>query len=113
MAGVKGQAHTVYTRTFRQQMWQTMRIKAREFTLADLLITVPGAAPTNAVKMLTRLKTHGIIREIGEYRGGRPGDRKRYKLVDDAGPRAPQVCTRCGGKITAGKCKKEGEPHAG
>ncbi|MFZ4437101.1 MAG: hypothetical protein ACOYOS_01610 [Syntrophales bacterium] len=107
MAGRKGQLHTFYKRTVRQQLWQTMRIKRREFTMPDLMITVPGAAKDNVKKFVQRLATHGIIRELGHYVGGRPGEFKRFRLGIDTGPALPNDCPNCGKRMTATVCKRE------
>lgn len=106
MAGKKGQHHTLL-RTIRQQLWQTMRIKRREFTMPDLMITVPGAVKDNVKKFVKRLSTHGIIREIGQYVGGRPGEFKRFRLCIDAGPVLPSDCPNCGRRLTSASCKGE------
>ncbi len=112
MAGKKGQRHTVKTRTARQMMWQTMRIKARGFTVPDLLMTVPGARRDNAQKLVARLAAHGIIREIGTYVSGSPGSSKTYKLALGAETaRLPDTCPRCGGRITAALCTPKETDH--
>ena len=107
MAGRKGQPHSYYKRTIRQQLWQTMRIKRREFTMPDLMITVPGAAKDNVKKFVMRLATHGIIRETGHYVGGRPGEFKRFRLGIDTGPTLPNDCPNCRKRMTAAVCKGE------
>jgi hypothetical protein len=107
MAGRKGQPHPIIKRTIRQQLWQTMRIKRREFTMPDLMITVPGATGTNVNKFVLRLATHGIIREMGHYVGGRPGEFKRFRLGIDTGPTLPNDCPNCGKRMTEADCKRE------
>ena len=107
MAGRKGQLHACHNRTIRQQLWQTMRIKRREFTMPDLMITVPGAAKDNVKKFVQRLAAHGIIREMGHYTGGRPGEFKRFRLGIDIGPTLPNDCPNCGKRMTAAVCKGE------
>jgi len=101
MCGKKGQPHPVRTRTCRQQMWQTMRIKAgRGFTIPDLLVTVPGATLSNVQKFITRLKNHRIIRETGPSGSGRPGVYQAYRLAHNTGPLPPDVCPTCGRRLT-------------
>lgn len=107
MAGRKGQPHTILKRTIRQQLWQTMRIKRRDFTMPDLMITVPGATGTNVEKFVRRLSVHGIIREMGHYVGGRPGEFKRFRLGIDTGPTLPNECPNCGKRMTAAVCVGE------
>jgi hypothetical protein len=107
MAGKKGQHHTFHNRTIRQQLWQSMRIKRREFTMCDLMITVPGAKKNNVNKFVLRLVTHGIIRQIGHYVGGRPGEFKRFRLGIDTGPTLPYDCPNCGERLTKTSCKGE------
>jgi len=104
MPGIKGQNHPVLLRTKRSQMWQTMRIKRQGFTVADLLITVPGASRDNIDHFLTKFSAHGIIKQIGEYRGGRAGSRKYWRLITDLGPILPDVCPYCKGKLTGAGC---------
>jgi hypothetical protein len=106
MAGKKGQHHTFF-RTVRQQLWQTMRIKRREFTMPDLMITVPGAKKNNVNKFVLLLVSHGIIREIGNYVGGRPGEFKRFRLCLDTGPTLPYDCPNCGKRLAKTSCKGE------
>jgi hypothetical protein len=97
--------HPIKKRTFRQQMWQSMRIK-RHFTIPDLLITVPGAIRSNAQKMVYRLEGHGVIRKAGPSGSGRPGFFQTYRLVCDTGPNPPDICPNCGGKLTDAVCER-------
>jgi len=110
MPGVKGQRHPVRKRTFRQQMWQTMRIK-RAFTVPDLLITVPGAIKSNAQKMVYRLEGHGVIRKAGPSGSGRPGVFQVYRLVCNTGPLPPDICPNCGRKLTGPGCLRKKDAH--
>lgn len=75
--------------------------------MPDLMITVPGAAKDNVKKFVQRLATHGIIRELGHYVGGRPGEFKRFRLGIDTGPALPNDCPNCGKRMTATVCKRE------
>lgn len=104
MAGKKGQPHPVRMRTERQKMWQTMRLKARGFSLPDLLITVPGAKRSNAKKFITKLERHGIIYKVGPSGNGQPGVFQTYRLAHDTGPIPPAVCPICGLRLTD-ECK--------
>ncbi|MFA5089150.1 MAG: hypothetical protein WC552_08995, partial [Candidatus Omnitrophota bacterium] len=105
----KGQPYTVHHRTIRQQLWQTMRIKRGDFTMPELMITVPGAAKDNVKKFVKRLAMHGIIHEKGHYVGGRPGEFKRFRLGIDTGPTLPCKCPNCRKCLTAVGCQK-GKP---
>jgi len=104
MPGVKGQPHPIHKTTVRQMMWQTMRIKARGFTIPDLLVTVPGATRDNAEKFIRRLAGHGLVRGVGLYVGGRSGEYKRYRLRNDTGPRIPAACPYCKKRLTDAGC---------
>jgi hypothetical protein len=109
MAGKKGQPHQVRVRTDRQQMWQTMRIKAgRGFTIPDLLVTVPGATLSNVQKFVIRLERHGIIKKTGPSGSGRPGVYQAYRLAHNTGPLPPDICPICG-RMMAAECGGEKE----
>ncbi len=81
-----------------------MRIKRRGFTIPDLIITVPGTTPTNAMKLIHRLLAHGIITEVGTYIGGRSGEYKGFRLRNDVGPKLPETCPYCKKRMTADGC---------
>jgi len=106
MAGKKGMPMPIHVITARQKMWQTIRIKRRGFNIWDLLLTVPEASRHNAQKLLRRLVLHGIICEVGQYVGGRPGEFKGYRLRHDAGPKLPRICPYCNGLMTANECRE-------
>jgi len=104
MPGTKGMARSIKKETLRQKMWQTMRIKRRGFTIPDLVITVPGATYDNALKLVHRLLSHGIITGIGTYVGGRRGEYKGFRLRNDTGPMLPDTCPYCKKRMTAEGC---------
>lgn len=97
MAGKVGMKRTTPRNSARQQMWRTIRIK-RRFELRDLLVTVPGAQASNAGKLLRLLTAGGYVEELPGYVTGRPGGRKGYRLVKDAGPVCPVKSPSAGRK---------------
>lgn len=88
MAGKIGMKMAPKRNSMRQQMWRTMRIK-RRFDLRDLLVTVPGAKADNARRLLNLLEKGGYVEVFSGYVSGRPGARKGYRLMKDAGPDCP------------------------
>lgn len=110
MPGVKGMQRKKSTRgTARAKAWQSMRIFKR-FTIPDLCRT-SGAGLNNLQRYLRLLLIHGFVAEIGDYRGGRPGSAKYYRLVRDTGPSHPVWCGRCEQPLTARECKPKEADH--
>jgi len=104
MPGKKGMVRNIRHDTFRQKMWQTIRIKRRGFNIPDLMITVPGATYVNAKKFVHRLYIHGIITEMGNYVGGRSGEYKGFRLRNDTGPKLPAICPYCMNRLSDVGC---------
>ncbi|MFH2100220.1 MAG: hypothetical protein ABIJ95_11955 [Pseudomonadota bacterium] len=109
MAGVQGMKRTKSTNgTARRNVWRSMRI-LRRFTVPELCRT-SKATRDNVWTYVRRLAAHGIVRQDGLFRGGRPGDCKNYRLVRDLGPEHPVCCEMCGRSLNKDGCggKKEG-----
>lgn len=97
MCGKKGMLRTPPARSMRQQMWQTIRIKARGFTVPDLVVTVPGGKRDNAMKFITILSRHGYVVPVGPSGSGHPGQWQRFRLSRGHDlARYPGRCDRCG-----------------
>lgn len=107
MAGVKGMHHKQPEQGLRRNIWRSMRIM-RQFTIPDLMRTVPGATEHNVRSFLIRLTRHGITAKNGVIRGGRPGVFQQFRLVKDVGPEYPTICPDC--KMPLSKqCEKQTE----
>ncbi|WP_157468233.1 hypothetical protein [Desulfatibacillum aliphaticivorans] len=87
----------------RSKAWQSMRI-LRRFTIPDLCRT-SGAGLNNLQRYLRQLLIHGFVAEVGEYKGGRPGSARNYRLVRDNGPNHPVYCDKCDQPLTAKECR--------
>ncbi len=110
MPGIKGMKRKKSTKgTDRSKAWQSMRIFKR-FSIHDLMRT-SGAKQNNLQRYLRQLRIHSIIAQVGEYKGGRPGAVKQYRLVRDLGPDHPVRCEICDRPLTAKECKPEEENH--
>ena len=93
--------------TARGRAWHSMRI-LRSFTLPDLVKTA-DIGLNNVTRYVAALTRHGYVRADAKWRGGRPGDFRRYTLVRDTGPSHPLACSACGGSILKRKkCELEG-----
>ncbi len=104
MPGVKGMKRKKSTRgTVRAKAWTSIRIFKR-FTIPDLVRT-SGGKRENIQRYLKQLHIHKIIAQIGEYKGGRPGSAKHFRLVRDLGPDHPVWCEICEQPLTARECK--------
>lgn len=105
MPGVEGMKHRKgRTKATRRKMWNSIRI-IRRFTLPDICRTVEAAQYANVRKFVSSLERHGYVAKDGRYRGGRPGEYQTYRLVIDAGPEYPTICSRCRQSL-ASACKE-------
>ncbi len=88
--------------TFRQRVWSAMRMGGT-FTLADIVMAAATAEDDNpednASRFIRRLKASGYIAELPVRQAGTrltSGGFKRYRLVRDSGPIAPQYRPKSG-----------------
>ncbi len=103
MPGVHGMKRMKSTKgNDRSRAWQSMRIMLR-FTIPDLCRT-SGAKLNNMQRYLRQLLVHGFVAQVGEYKGGRPGSCKHYRLARNTGPDHPIRCEICDQPLTAKEC---------
>ncbi len=92
-------------KTVRKMLWTAMRIH-RNFTIPELVRSVPGGCSyENAQKFVRNLVKCGYV-ATGEFAGGRSGEFRIYRLVNNIGPEVPVLGI---GRRESGLVKRETE----